>query len=111
MRAAGLKTIRKLETIWQSLLLLPHHLRRLPYQPARSVGGGFIQRASFEKTPPMTRTCTACHGSRVGNEYLGKNEDIPGDVHFRQGRMNCVACQWPLATKPATRSTKLSVIT
>ena len=47
----------------------------------------------FEKTPPMTRTCTACHGSRVGNEYLGKNgEDIPGDVHFRQARMNCVSC-------------------
>jgi thiosulfate/3-mercaptopyruvate sulfurtransferase len=23
---------------------------------------------------------------------MGKNEGIPGDVHFRQGRMNCVAC-------------------
>jgi thiosulfate/3-mercaptopyruvate sulfurtransferase len=40
----------------------------------------------------MTRSCTACHGSRVGNEYLGKNEGIPGDVHFREGRMNCVDC-------------------
>jgi hypothetical protein len=57
-----------------------------------SVGGGLLNGHNFEKTPPMTRTCTACHGSRVGAEYLGKHEDIPGDVHFRQGRMNCVAC-------------------
>lgn len=57
-----------------------------------SVGGGFLTGHTFEKTPPMTRTCTACHGSRVGNEYLGKNEEIPGDVHFREQRMNCVTC-------------------
>ncbi len=57
-----------------------------------SVGGGLLNGHMIEKTPPMTRTCTACHGSRVGNEYLGKNEEYPGDVHFRQGRMNCVAC-------------------
>jgi thiosulfate/3-mercaptopyruvate sulfurtransferase len=40
----------------------------------------------------MTRNCTACHGSRVGNEYLGKHEDIKADVHSRQGRMNCMDC-------------------
>lgn len=57
-----------------------------------SVGGGLLNGHNMVKTPPMTRTCTACHGSRVGNEYMGKNEGIPGDVHFRQGRMNCVAC-------------------
>jgi thiosulfate/3-mercaptopyruvate sulfurtransferase len=60
-------------------------------QPS-SVGGGLLNGHLFEKTPPMTRTCTACHGSRVGAEYLGKHEDIPGDVHFRQARMNCIAC-------------------
>ena len=60
-------------------------------QPA-SVGGGFFDGHTFTRTPPMTRSCTACHGSRVGNEYLGKNEGIPGDVHFREGRMNCVNC-------------------
>ena len=60
-------------------------------QPS-SVGGGLLNGHLFEKTPPMTRTCTACHGSRVGAEYLGKHEEIPGDVHFREGRMNCVAC-------------------
>jgi hypothetical protein len=58
----------------------------------KSVGGGFLNGHIVEKTPPMTRTCTACHGSRVGAEYLGKHEDIPGDVHFRKARMNCVAC-------------------
>lgn len=57
-----------------------------------SVGGGFINGHVVEKTPSMTRNCTACHGSRVGSEYLGKHEDIPGDVHFRVGRMNCVNC-------------------
>jgi len=57
-----------------------------------SVGGGLLSGHVFEKTPPMTRTCTACHGSRVGAEYLGKHEEIPGDVHFREARMNCVAC-------------------
>jgi thiosulfate/3-mercaptopyruvate sulfurtransferase len=60
-------------------------------QPA-SVGGGLFEGHLFTRTPPMTRSCTACHGSRVGNEYLGKNEGYPGDVHFREGRMNCVDC-------------------
>jgi hypothetical protein len=57
-----------------------------------SVGGGLFDGHLFTRTPPMTRSCTACHGSRVGNEYLGKNEGYPGDVHFREGRMNCVDC-------------------
>ena len=58
----------------------------------QNVGGGLFNGHVFERTPPMTRSCTACHGSRVGSEYLGKHEEIPGDVHFREGRMNCVAC-------------------
>jgi len=57
-----------------------------------TVGGGFIDGHVFQKTPSMTRNCTACHGSRVGNEYLGKNEGLRADVHFREGRMNCVNC-------------------
>ncbi len=58
----------------------------------KQVGGGLFSGHVFETTPPMTRSCTACHGSRVGNEYLGKNEGFPGDVHFREARMNCVKC-------------------
>jgi thiosulfate/3-mercaptopyruvate sulfurtransferase len=58
----------------------------------RSVGGGLIDGHMFKATPSLTRNCTACHGSRVGNEYLGKNEGIKADVHFRQGRMKCSDC-------------------
>ena len=57
-----------------------------------SVGGGLLSGHEFEKTPPMTRTCTACHGSRVGAEYMGKHEGILADVHFRQARFNCISC-------------------
>ncbi len=57
-----------------------------------NVGGGLFTGHVFEATPPMTRSCTACHGSRVGNEFLGKNEGYPGDVHFREARMSCVKC-------------------
>ena len=64
-----------------------------------SVGGGLLAGHTLQKTPPMTRTCTACHGSRVGNEFLGKNltapgseENFPGDVHFREARMLCTSC-------------------
>ena len=56
------------------------------------VGGGFINGHIFNETPSMTRNCTACHGSRVGNEYLGKHEDLKADVHFRKGRMKCTGC-------------------
>jgi thiosulfate/3-mercaptopyruvate sulfurtransferase len=60
-------------------------------QPS-SVGGGFVSGHVISKTPSMSQNCTACHGSRVGNEYLGKHEEIPGDAHFRLERMNCVSC-------------------
>lgn len=59
-------------------------------QPA-SVGGGLLKGHTFVGTPPMSQTCTACHGSRVKNEYYGLNEGVPGDVHFR-ARMGCVDC-------------------
>ena len=58
----------------------------------KSVGGGLLEGHVYKKTPPMTRTCTACHGSRVGNEYLGKNEGYLADVHFRQARFVCADC-------------------
>ncbi len=57
-----------------------------------SVGGGFIDGHLFNKKPSMSNNCTACHGSRVGNEYLGKHEGLLADVHFRQGRMTCMDC-------------------
>ena len=56
-----------------------------------SVGGGLLKGHTFVQTPPMSQTCTACHGSRVKNEYFGLNECIASDVHFRE-RMSCSDC-------------------
>jgi len=57
-----------------------------------SVGGGLLEGHTFVQTPPMSRTCTGCHGSRVKNEYYGLNEGFPGDVHLREARMACTDC-------------------
>ena len=57
----------------------------------QSVGGGLIDGHVFRQTPSMARNCTACHGSRIKNEYYGLNEDLPSDVHFR-ARMDCMDC-------------------
>lgn len=59
-------------------------------QPS-SVGGGLLEGHDFVETPSMSRNCTACHGSRIKNEYYGANEDIPADVHFK-ARMACTEC-------------------
>ena len=56
-----------------------------------SVGSGLLAGHDFVNTPPMSQTCTACHGSRVKNEYYGLNEGYPADVHFR-ARMGCADC-------------------
>jgi thiosulfate/3-mercaptopyruvate sulfurtransferase len=59
-------------------------------QPA-SVGGGLIEGHAFQREPSMSRNCTACHGSRVKDEYYGAHEGISSDVHF-QARMACIDC-------------------
>ncbi|MBT8193709.1 MAG: hypothetical protein KJP22_09935 [Acidimicrobiia bacterium] len=62
-----------------------------------SAGGGLLAGHSFKNPPPMNLTCTGCHGSRVNDEYKGKNEApeggmIPADVHFNPGGMACFEC-------------------
>ncbi|MCD4686552.1 MAG: hypothetical protein K8S97_11515 [Anaerolineae bacterium] len=57
-----------------------------------AVGGGLLDGHAFVPTPPMSQTCTACHGSRVKNEYYGLNEGAKGDVHLRQARLACTDC-------------------
>lgn len=57
-----------------------------------SAGGGLLEGHTIVKKPPMSRSCTACHGSRVKNEYYGLNEGVKGDVHFRQARLACTDC-------------------
>jgi len=69
---------------------LPRDLRRLPHQQPKSVAEAGSKGRSCARA--MSRTCTACHGSRVKNEYYGLNEGYPGDVHLRQGRLACTDC-------------------
>jgi thiosulfate/3-mercaptopyruvate sulfurtransferase len=58
-------------------------------------GGGFLNGHNYRKTPDMERNCTACHGSRVKDEFFGLNNALIGrnglglaslqpDVHFAQ---------------------------
>lgn len=58
----------------------------------QSVGGGLLDSHFFQRKPPQETTCAACHGSRIGDEYFGKNKGIKGDVHFTKKRMHCVSC-------------------
>ncbi len=62
-----------------------------------STGGGLLAGHVFRNPPPMNYTCTGCHGSRIENEFKGKNETAegtryPADVHFNPGGMPCFAC-------------------
>ncbi len=60
-------------------------------------GGGLLAKHEFKIPPPMNLTCVGCHGSRVNDEYKGKNQTadgqpVPADVHFNPGGMPCFAC-------------------
>lgn len=57
-----------------------------------NLGGGLHTGHDFKKVPPMNLTCTGCHGSRIENEYKGRNEGIPGDIHWNKGGMPCFQC-------------------
>lgn len=59
-------------------------------QPSNA-GGGLLEGHVFVEVPSMSRNCTACHGSRVKDEYYGAHEGIQSDVHFR-ARMSCSDC-------------------
>jgi thiosulfate/3-mercaptopyruvate sulfurtransferase len=52
---------------------------------------GFINGHLFQKSPDSVNQCTACHGSRVGNEYFGSRGQ--GDVHAsRHDMVDCASC-------------------
>jgi thiosulfate/3-mercaptopyruvate sulfurtransferase len=62
-----------------------------------STGGGLLSGHEFRKVPPQNLTCTGCHGSRIEDEYKGKNEmadgtTYPADVHFNPNGMSCFDC-------------------
>jgi thiosulfate/3-mercaptopyruvate sulfurtransferase len=59
--------------------------------------GGLLDGHNPKGQPPMNDTCTGCHGSRVNDEYKGKNETAeggryPADVHYNPGGMACFEC-------------------
>jgi thiosulfate/3-mercaptopyruvate sulfurtransferase len=57
-----------------------------------SVHGGFVQGHEFDE-PDRDNNCVACHGSRVGAEYLGQNEGYAADLHrFKAGGGSCGFC-------------------
>jgi hypothetical protein len=57
-----------------------------------STGGGLSAGHEFKSIPPMNLTCTGCHGSRIENEYKGKNEGVRADTHWIKGGMPCFDC-------------------
>ncbi|MBZ0263053.1 hypothetical protein K8I28_00165 [bacterium] len=57
-----------------------------------SVKGGLVQGHRFMPTPNQSEQCTACHGSRVGEEYTGSRDGYNADVHYIQAIMNCMDC-------------------
>jgi hypothetical protein len=57
-----------------------------------NLGGGLSAGHEFKAIPPMNLTCTGCHGSRIENEYKGKNRPVPADVHWIKGGMPCFDC-------------------
>lgn len=57
-----------------------------------SARGGLVKSHRFYKTPDMTKNCTACHGSRIGDEYLGNNQGARADVHWVPAFKTCEFC-------------------
>ncbi len=56
-----------------------------------SVHGGFLNSHLFQRRPEIDNNCTACHGSRVGNDFTGHLEGNEPDIHFEQG-YDCFFC-------------------
>lgn len=55
------------------------------------VHGGFLDSHRFQRVPDMENNCTACHGSRVGNDFTGHHEGNRPDVHYELG-YDCFFC-------------------
>jgi thiosulfate/3-mercaptopyruvate sulfurtransferase len=56
-----------------------------------AVEGGLVREHEFYGTPNQNQNCTACHGSRIWDEYSGRNSGVPADAHYLQGK-NCFFC-------------------
>jgi 3-mercaptopyruvate sulfurtransferase SseA len=51
---------------------------------------GFVNGHIFNKKPDLINQCMACHGSRIGNEFIGLRGQ--GDTHAHNHNMGCMAC-------------------
>lgn len=58
----------------------------------QEAGSGLLKGHAFVRTPPDHLTCVGCHGTRVRDEYQGRNAGPPADIHFEVGRMTCPDC-------------------
>jgi len=47
-----------------------------------TVGSGLNWAHEFTRTPNVNTNCTACHGSRIGEEFSGAHSGLNADVHF-----------------------------
>lgn len=99
------------------------HNAETPEQPAcghchisvpNSAGGGLVGGHRMTRTPDTVSNCTACHGSRIKDEYFGQNQalftrnlaatTVPADYPFRGATlqpdvhkakgMGCDACHY-----------------
>ena len=57
-----------------------------------SVQGGLVQQHVVRRTPSQVSNCIGCHGSRVGDEFRGRNRGIPPDAHYLPGNRDCFFC-------------------
>jgi len=56
-----------------------------------SVKGGFLDSHRFQRRPDVENNCTACHGSRVANDYNGSHAGNQPDIHNEAG-FDCFFC-------------------
>ncbi len=58
-----------------------------------SAGGGFINSHKFSATPSSVNNCMACHGSRIGDDFIRDGDrGHYGDVHGDKYLMDCMEC-------------------
>ena len=57
-----------------------------------ALDGGLISEHVVKRVANVNLTCGGCHGARVNDEYKGKHEGIPADLHWEKLGMPCTTC-------------------
>ncbi|HHH40453.1 MAG TPA: hypothetical protein ENK56_00430 [Chloroflexi bacterium] len=58
----------------------------------RALEGGLIAGHKVKRVASVFTTCGGCHSARINDEYKGKHEGIPADVHWEREGMPCTRC-------------------